>query len=228
VSASLYGRAFGGWPLKGDKLSRTIYLDESGIGNLENDPVTVVAGIILNSDKQWLALENYLREMVEEYAPVAERPGLVWHAKDLFWGTKAFHKDRWSEALRYKVLDELASIPSRFEFPIVWGAIERQKVALRHPELNAVRQKTHCYMLGTSICLMQAEMYMRTCASGEVASVVLENTSDVRRQVKGLHQFLRGSDAIAVGESSKYLPLSKIIDTPHFAEKDEASQIFRG
>ncbi len=49
-------RSISGVRLDGEKLVRFVYLDESGISI--NEAVTVVAGVIVDADKQWKAVEK--------------------------------------------------------------------------------------------------------------------------------------------------------------------------
>ncbi len=205
---------------------RIIYLDEAGIGKLADDPCVVVAGIILHGDKQWLPLETYLRAMVEAWVPPADRPGIIFHAKDIFHGTKAFHRDKWEKETRFAILDELATLPAAFDFPVIWGAIDRTKMAEKHPKMTPAQCTEHAYLVATSMCLMQAERYMREAGSdGEVAQIVFEDRAGVRQDVKTLHRFLRGHNLPADLEDQKYLPLTRIIDTPNFAAKNESSPL---
>jgi len=38
--------------LEGDRLVRLVYIDESGISNVRDDPFVIVAGIIVDADKK--------------------------------------------------------------------------------------------------------------------------------------------------------------------------------
>ena len=53
--------AFGGGPLRGDKIVRLVYLDEAGISNPAHEPWLVVAGIVINADKQFKLIESLPR-----------------------------------------------------------------------------------------------------------------------------------------------------------------------
>src|SRR5690349_11146121 len=92
--------ALGGDPLCGDRLMRMVYLDESGISTRE--PYLVVAGAIVHADKQWKALEKYLHHMRDDVIPPNLRKDCVFHATDLYHGTKKFHRDQWPQEYRWK------------------------------------------------------------------------------------------------------------------------------
>jgi hypothetical protein len=48
------------WSLAGDNLSRFAYLDEAGIS--ADEPVVVVAGVIVDADRHLKQLEAFMRE----------------------------------------------------------------------------------------------------------------------------------------------------------------------
>ena len=63
-----YPRSLSGIELDGDSIVRQVYLDESGIS--ANESMTVVAGLIIDPDKQWKLVAEYLNSLLIEYVPV--------------------------------------------------------------------------------------------------------------------------------------------------------------
>ena len=101
---------------------RLVYLDEAGISNPQQEPYLVVAGIIVHADEQWYALEQYLRDMVTDFIPPSLRAGFTFHANQLFaGGGKIFDRDVWPKETRWQILQELVSIPEKFDLPVVCG-----------------------------------------------------------------------------------------------------------
>ena len=49
-------------PVRAADGNRLVYLDETGIS--VNEPVTVVAGIILDADKHWMLVDDYIRALM--------------------------------------------------------------------------------------------------------------------------------------------------------------------
>jgi len=79
------------------------------------------------------------------------------------------------------------------------------------------------------MCAVGCEQYMRENArQDEIATMVAENNNETKKFVKGAHALLRGehkyADVIfrAISNDRKNLPIKKIKDTVHFAEKQEA------
>src|SRR5688572_19037569 len=109
---------------------RIACLDESGIS--ASEPYVIVAGVVVHADKQWRGLERYLRDMVEEYVPPEDRARFCFHATDLFHGSKRFSRDKWPKELRWKILDELVSIPKQFDMPIAMGFVPKGKLRQKY------------------------------------------------------------------------------------------------
>jgi hypothetical protein len=81
--------AFGGGPLRGDKIVRLVYLDEAGISNPAHEPWLVVAGIVINADKQFKLIESYLDELVKKHIPQEKRPDSHFMRWSFFTATRA-------------------------------------------------------------------------------------------------------------------------------------------
>ncbi len=60
---------------------RLAYLDESGTGKIEHEPYAVVAGVIVNADRQYKAIEQYLAAMADQYLPLRTTDA-VFHARE--------------------------------------------------------------------------------------------------------------------------------------------------
>jgi hypothetical protein len=66
-------RALGGGPLVGDQLVRFVYLDETGTGDPQIEPYVVVAGVMIDADRQWKDVENHLIDLADAFATPDDR-----------------------------------------------------------------------------------------------------------------------------------------------------------
>src|SRR6266853_1816264 len=121
-----------GVPLAGNRIVRTIYLDESGTSL--TTPVAVVCGVIIDADRQWEPVEMYMRQLVAELVPSELRPTFVFHAKELFHGCFGKNKDHPKEAR--ETLRRLLEIPLIFGLPISFG-FHRKSPPEESPERSA-------------------------------------------------------------------------------------------
>lgn len=220
-------RAFGGGELAGTNMARTIFLDEAGISRPDQEPFVVVAGVIINNDNDWKRMEDHLWQMVTENFEEAEWPKAFFHAYALYSGRTPFDAARgWDEKKRFRVLDELANFPSQYAIPIVYGFRERALHADAPPN-SWIENKTHAaQVVSTMICMQHAEMWMRMSPGvndDEIAQLVLEDQKDVRRYMKEIARVMRNPPAEWVKQNPRGLPLTRLVGSPHFEEKQDVS-----
>jgi hypothetical protein len=191
-------------------------LDEAGISARER--YAVVAGILSNPDTQWRALEQYLSDMADALIPKHLRKGAIFHAKDLWHGSGLFHRDRFERTRRNRILLELAKIPKAFDVPVIVGAIDKEKQERLSKNHNAL-----CYAMAFALAVVGVEFFMRNWgAEGELASLIVEDTAEMRRHAKWGYDRLKEPEAWQKPESG-YLPVTRIVENPLFSPKSDSS-----
>jgi hypothetical protein len=228
-------KAFGGRALRSSRLVRLIYLDEAGISNPAQEPYVVVAGLAVNADKEFKAVEAHLDGLARKYLPAEKLGHVAFHTMELFHGTKNFDRSNWPLYLRLEILDELAEIPKKFDLPICWGSTVRKDIPnhLSQPASPLLLEQIghgHAFFK----FVVQIEILMRATASDEVAMLIAEDRPIMRRMLKVAHGLLRGRappefrgmlDEMK-GEDKMFeilLPLERIVETIHFVQKAESS-----
>jgi Protein of unknown function (DUF3800) len=219
--------------LEGSKLVRLVYLDETGIS--VNEPVVVVAGVVIDADKHYMIVAQYIRDLIAEYVPEDCRygywgDGFTFHAKDLFHGSgKVFDKQKYPLERSHEVFKKLLGIPVLFQLPVVCGHLLKRSVAgMSKQDLRHEPSKNQAFAF--SLCALAAERYMKGVSDPlEIATLVAEDNNETRRMVKEMHLLLRGArqhsdggDAllsILLEIASDCLPIRRIVDTVSFAEK---------
>jgi len=209
---------------------RMVYLDESGISIKER--FTVVAGVIINADQQWKIVEKYVQELIEEYVPEESRAGFAFRGTDLFHGAKVFDRRYYPRERSREALKKLLRIPAELRVPVVYGYHDKSSDA-EFEKAGSARQVAAVNQAFTySLCVVATERYMRELAEpSEVATLVAENNDNAHKAIKLIHAFLKDKNPHVklvhlssylkeIGGS--YLPISKIVDTVHFASKNEA------
>jgi hypothetical protein len=213
-------RSLSGVPLAGDRLVRFLYLDEAGTSAQE--PVALVAGVVVHADQQWRVLERHISGLVAEVVPEDSRGGFAFHATELFSGGRTFPRGLWPAEQRWGLLDRLVSIPSTFGVPLVVGFFRKDAIgtnpgAARIPDAMA-------HALAYAFCAIGADLFMRHHAPDEVATVVAEDAPNARRALKEVQAMLQ--DETKTRDLPDFmrddLPITHIKDTVHFAAKPEA------
>jgi len=215
-------KAFGGGPLLGDNIVRMAFLDESGTGSVEREPRMVLAGVILHADKQWKVVENYLADMMARHCPIPLGDLPVhygFHATELYSGGKIFSRELVSKEKRWAILDELASLPAKFELPVVGMYVDRRE--------NPGTITQHYRGVFVEVAA-QVEAYMRLLPDrNEVASIIAEDLPPVRTWVDAMQLYQQkhmDTSGLHAGDKSR-LRLTRVIGRPHFESKSMYSPL---
>ena len=149
-----------------------VYSDESGVGgNLKREPVTVVAAVAINMDRQWNDVESAL------FAARFGTPAKLLHrlalkGKNLY---SALRTNIPEAADAARVLEEVLAIPAGHKLPIFYGAIDRigfGKSGLRTTEYDAA----------FSECLERVERAIKPFAENGRVLWIAHRSEDAREQ----------------------------------------------
>lgn len=214
-------------------MNRHIYIDESGTSH--NEPVMVVAGVVVKGNRQWRDIQRYLNSLIERYVHEEDRkPWFAFHATELFHGKgKVFgHRDRYPLERSREALKAILAIPAKFHLPVVYGVEIKETPpadstrAGRRLEAQKGQAKTF------ALCVLAAESYMITSTSpNSVATLVAEKNTDTEKAVAWMHQVLQGKVRSEPGAgifsvfsemTPGRLPLTRIVDDVHFTRKGGA------
>ena len=212
--------------LDGNSIVRIIYVDESGISAKES--VLVVAGVIINADKQWISIAKSIGEIVAEFVPPDRQLNFTFHAKDLFHGTgrTLFDRRKFPIARSHDALKRFLRIPSMFHLPIVYGYVNKSKT-VADQTLKQSEKVGLDHAIAFSMCIAAAEAFMKEQTAKEVATVHAENNTDTQKMLRVARLLIIGRANHSVipfmGDAAqKYLPLTKIVDEVSFIEKRDA------
>ena len=220
-----------GVTLSGDRLMRLGYLDESGIS--ANEPIAVVAGVLIDADRQWRDVESYVVELIEEFVPSQHQPGFAFSAKDLFHGTgrSAFDSRNYPRERAREALKRILGIPTKFGLPIAYGYVKKRGW-LDGRGMPPRKASAMWQAEAFSLCAISIENYMRNCAPpSEIAMLHAENNTDTQKAGKDMHTLLRGRN---LDETSLrrfqslyligtgFIPLKRIVDVVSFQDKQDA------
>lgn len=219
-----------GGELRGDKLVKFAYFDEAGVANVRDDPHVVIAGAIVDADKQWMKVATYLSEMADRHIRPEHRIDFVFHAKELHHGGKIIDREIYSPEQRKTMLTELCDIPRVFNLPVVAAYTNRSTLAAKCMEQKLTNGEVteRAHILSAVTCAMIIECYMRNHSNAdEIATLVFENHDRTKRLIKEAHNFLKTKaayeGAVAAGINAALLPFRRIPDAAFFAEKKDSS-----
>ena len=174
---------------------RVTYLDEAGTANKEHEPYLVVAGVIVDPDRDYAGIDRALRRLGDRCFPDGEglpegttaygKP-LVFHAKDIWHGSGIFPRASWPLAKRMELLRELSEIPKKFGLTVVYGAIDRKAHALGAKENNLSTKKTEAdaHAMAFLLAMRRVDRWMIENAHREFTIAFAEDRRDVKEHIE--------------------------------------------
>jgi hypothetical protein len=216
-------------PLAGHNLVRLAYLDEAGTSRHET--ALCVAGVLVHGDRQATELHRKIEVVIERYIPEQDRVGFVFHATDIYHGSRYFDRKKWPRETREQILVDLATIIEEMELPVVCGSYLKDSFGvgiLSEAERGSDDHlRVTIQACAAMDCAIWTDRWIRKFSSEENAMIIAEDTDRVKKVMKMAIQVLRTPALIKAHglESMAFaydLPLKHIIDTVHFAAKAEA------
>ena len=209
---------------------RLAYLDETGTSN--RAVILSVAGIIIHGDKDWPEVDRRILALIDKYVPEPDRPGFVFHATDVYHGSGYFdrRKPEWdSDAKRWPILDDLAAIIRDLQLPVVAGSYKKDTFGIGILAPHETHRGRARVIQNVSVldCLLWTDRWLARFAPDELATVIHEDGTDAKTVIKLAVRLLRSEHQLKLNNLEDAarefgLPLKRIIDTVHFAEKADA------
>lgn len=209
---------------------RLIYLDEAGVANVRQEPHIVVAGTIINPDDLAFEIANHLNGIARKYVsdPIVS-DGLIFHASDIWHGAKYFNREQWPHVTRLRLLHDLASIPSIFGLPIIYGHALRSEVARWahefNPDISAKDLKINEHCVAFFDAIENLERWMKIYARNERALLIVEDTPIAKNGLKAFHSGYRFYPNRDDDYLKKAFESNHITETILFAEKTESAAL---
>jgi hypothetical protein len=226
-------KSLNGHTLAGENIVRLIYLDESDSHD-RADPFYCVAGVVVHADHQWKKLAGELAQVATDWLPPEVAYRFVFHATDMFHGSKYWDRDVWPEEVRHAIMRDLVSIVVRNGLPVVMSISKKPNFAngvAPTAHLTPEKKKILIHAVTAAQCIAWADKWVCDyCPAHEVAMVIAEDKDKVKRLLKtGITvmadtKLLAGwsDDQEAAVSAVGHLPLTRIVDTVNFQGKSDA------
>jgi hypothetical protein len=187
-----------------------VYMDEAGTS--ANEPVAIVAAIVVHGDDQWRPAVEYLNYLLNRYVPVELRDDFIFHALELYTGGKhKEYKNSWPFAERLRLMGKILAIPRKFDLPVVFGYF-------RHEDGDGVESAIR-HQAAFAICLKKANDFIKVNFPNENGMVIAENVEHMRQSLERMPELFKGPGGIPQLDSRPY---DAIIDEIFFVKKRNA------
>lgn len=214
---------------------RFIYTDEAGISAKE--PVSVTAGVIVDADSQWRRAEASLHAIYDAHVPAQYRSNFIFHATEVFSGGKRIDRAVWPLEARFNLLLSVVALPRMLGIGICVGKVRRDA---QYPSpVPGITPLQWQHIESLFYCLQAADGWVRdNCAPNEIATVVSEDTAELKGLIKVVATVLREirfehadptssiptklEKALGVSLHAAESKVTRIVDCVHLAEKKHA------
>jgi hypothetical protein len=199
------------------------FLDESGHSHRE--PFTIVAGIVIDPDRQWHDISARL-DSLRERVPIEFRKYFIFHASDLEFGGK--YRERWPANERHSILGEILEIPREFGAVLVMGLFkktENLEARKSWDQKQKLDNSLTTHAVAYFLCMKAIDSFLkRHCAEREYAMVVAEQRREAHSTILGVHRLVRSQELISrwvPDFAQEELPAIRLKVTPAFAAKQD-------
>ncbi len=196
---------------QGASVVRVVYSDESGTGNLKDEPITVVAAIMLNLDSQWESVDASLAQLPSRRE--FKGKGLY---KDLRKNRHVTEAD--------KILRLFLSIPVNHHIPIFFGAVDRASFARNKKGLLGVGSLASSHTVLDSAfehCFDQVDSYALSAFPRERVLWIADHNEPSEGDIRQRHHWFNIGVAVDVPglmglRPAKETHQPRIVDTLYF------------
>ncbi len=191
---------------------RIIYFDEAGIASEEQEPITVVAGIVIDADRNWLLLEQQISDLLADYIPIEDQGSFEFHAKNLFSGS-AYLNRHLGRDMRHELFGRFLALLPKNDIPVEYAAIDRGGLRRANPQMAGLELR-----IAYLVALSSVEIWFQHNAPDEVGLCIADETK-LKMPIKGLmRQFRKEPLVEKIVESRLY----HLIDTISFNRSEES------
>lgn len=98
-----------------------LFIDEAGTSGAPHEPFSIVAGVIIPTEKRE-AVQHAMNAVVFETVPPQFRDGFLFHAKDLMDSKNKKIREGWPLSRRLALIYTMMRIPAAYRLPVLWVA----------------------------------------------------------------------------------------------------------
>lgn len=195
-----------------NRIVRLVYFDEAGTASEAQEPILVVAAVLIDADKQWLRIEDHIAQIVQNLIPETDRESFHFHATKLF---SERSKGGWT------VLEAYLNIFVRYELPIAWGGVRRSLIKQQmSPTIKPAKLLELQQGVAFLMCATMVEGWFTQHACDEVGMCIGERaTTGTQENLKTVFRHVRKEQLHALLPTTRFRHL---IDAVSFRGRHES------
>jgi uncharacterized protein DUF3800 len=218
------------WPKQGYLLGKTgrgitlrvVYSDESGVGNIDKEPITVVAAIVINMDRDWDSIEKDLRAITEE------SPNALLEKNRSLKGRKLYsiiRKDIPERMDAQHTLNRVLAVLLKYRIAVFYGAVDRHGLETYLADRSIPEEDRHItsYDVAFDECLGRLDSAALTFTDERILWIA--DRSDKMREpaTRSSLDYYRFKQGLHIARLlTNEEPRVSVADTVYFGHSDES------
>jgi hypothetical protein len=196
---------------------RIAYFDEAGLAAEEQEPIVIVAAVLIDGDREWRDIEGAIDMLRDLVVPAGKSLLPEFKAKMLFSGDKKIRD--WTKTERWSALEAFLKVLSTYSLPILWGGIDKESMR------KAIGSQTYtidtfnivAHNLAFLLCLAAIEGWLTRKHPDEVA-ICIADEARAGTTLKALqNQFRKEFPLLDVPKM-----LDHLVDTVYFGSSHDS------
>jgi uncharacterized protein DUF3800 len=218
------------WPKRGYLLGttgkgitlRVVYSDESGVGNPTKEPITVVAAIVINMDRDWHSIENDLRTIISETPPDLLENNRSLKGRNLY---SLIRKNIPGSERATDILNRSLGVLIKYRIAVFYGAVDRAGLQNYQADLSIPdeeRQATS-YDIAFGECLARLDAAALTFTDERILWIADRSDKEREPATKSALAYYRFQQSLKIGSLvSEDATRIAIADTVYFGHSEES------
>ena len=219
---------------------RVVYSDESGVGNIKKEPLTVVAALVINVDRDWDDIErdlNLIRLRAPDYLLESKRSlkGKKFYSllrKDAEADERGLDETVKLQIARQaedakQILNQILAVLIKYRIAVFYGAVDRQGLInyQKRPNVSVEEKTTTPYDLAFSECLGRVDSAAWTFTNERLLWIADRSDKEREPATKSGLEFYRSTQVTAIPKQlGKVEDIGRIsiADTIYFGNSSES------
>jgi hypothetical protein len=220
---------------------RVVYSDESGVGNIEKEPITVVTAIVVNMDRDWDAIEkdlNLIRldapdALLEQKRVLKGRKFYSLLRKDAENQQKSDHVTEATEQIAREAVEatrclhRIFGVLIKYRIPIFYGAVDRRGLInyQKQPTIPNQDRTATSYDIAFAECLGRLDSAAWTFTDERLLWIADRSDSQREPATKSGLAFYQSQQVTAISRQlgkSEDLGRISVADTIYFGHSSDS------
>jgi hypothetical protein len=201
---------------RGVRVVRVIYSDESGTGNEKEEPIAVIAALMLNMDSQWIPVRDLVDTSFQEYLGDRDLE------RNEIKGNQLYKEIRKGSKRAARLMRKLMAVTRVCRVPVFYGAVDRLGYKAIMDDSRPTRGSDDFFTVAFTDCLNRVETYIHTAMPEEQVLWIHDAGGKGTREAKDTLRTIRDMRDDDFADVFDASPESYVADMIYFGDSAES------